>query len=97
MSGNTTGNVFKVTTFGSQSRVALGAVIDGCPAGIKLSVEDLQKELDRRRPGTSKITTSRSEKDKVQILSGIFHGKTDGTPIAAVVYIKNSIPPLTNH
>jgi chorismate synthase len=85
MSGNTTGNIFKVTTFGSSHGVALGAVIDGCPAGIKLSVENIQKELDKRRPGTSKITTSRSEKDKVQILSGLFQDKTDGTPIAAVV------------
>ncbi len=86
MSGNTTGKVFKVTTFGSSHGVALGAVIEGCPAGIGLSVEDIQKELDLRKPGTSKITTSRSEKDEVKILSGIFHSKTDGTPITAVVY-----------
>ena len=86
MSGNTTGKVFQVTTFGSSHGVALGAVIDGCPAGIKLSVEDIQIELDKRRPGTSEITTSRSEKDQVQILSGIFEGKTDGTTIAAVVF-----------
>ena len=86
MSGNTTGKVFKVTTFGSSHGVALGAVIDGCPAGIELSVEDIQNELDQRKPGTSEITTSRSEKDKVKILSGIFQGKTDGTPITAVIY-----------
>lgn len=86
MSGNTTGKMFKVTTFGSSHGVALGAVIDGCPAGIELSVEDVQKELDKRRPGTSNITTSRSEKDQVELLSGVFEGKTDGTPIAAVVY-----------
>ena len=86
MSGNTTGKVFKVTTFGSSHGVALGAVIDGCPVGIELSVENIQNELDKRKPGTSEITTSRSEKDKVQILSGIFQGKTDGTPITAVIY-----------
>ncbi|HEY0196637.1 MAG TPA: chorismate synthase [Methanobacterium sp.] len=86
MSGNTTGKVFKVTTFGSSHGVALGAVIDGCPAGIELDEEDIQIELDKRRPGTSQVTTSRGETDQVQILSGIFQGKTDGTPIAAVVY-----------
>lgn len=86
MSGNTTGNMFKVTTFGSSHGVALGAVIDGCPAGIKLGPEDIQKELDKRRPGTSEVTTLRGETDQVQLLSGIFKGETDGTPIAAVVY-----------
>lgn len=86
MSGNTTGKVFRVTTFGSSHGVALGAVIDGCPAGIELGEKDIQIELDKRRPGTSQVTTSRWETDQVQILSGIFQGKTDGTPIAAVVY-----------
>jgi chorismate synthase len=86
MSGNTTGKIFRVTTFGSSHGVALGAVIDGCPAGISLSEEDIQIELDKRKPGTSKITTPRKEKDHVQILSGIFQGKTDGTPIAAVIF-----------
>ena len=85
MSGNTTGKIFRVTTFGSSHGIALGAVIDGCPAGINLNEEDIQRELDKRRPGTSKITTSRSESDQVQILSGIFKGKTDGTPIAMMV------------
>ena len=89
MSGNTIGKMFKITTFGSSHGTALGAVIDGCPAGLELSNEDIQKELDKRRPGTSKITTSRGETDQVQILSGIFEGKTDGTPIAAVVYNKD--------
>ena len=89
MSENTIGKIFKVTTFGSSHGTALGAVIDGCPAGLKLSKEDIQKELDKRRPGTSKVTTSRGETDQVQILSGIFEGKTDGTPIAAVVYNKD--------
>ena len=85
MSGNTTGKIFRVTTFGSSHGIALGAVIDGCPAGISLDIEDIQVELDKRRPGTSKITTSRGETDKVQILSGVFEGETDGTPIAMMV------------
>lgn len=90
MAGNTTGNLFRVTTFGSSHGTALGAVIDGCPAGLELSREDIQTELNLRRPGTSKITTSRGETDQVEILSGIFQGKTDGTPIAAVVYNKDA-------
>jgi chorismate synthase len=85
MSGNKIGEMFNVTTFGSSHGTALGAVVDGCPAGLELSRDDIQIELDKRRPGTSKITTPRSEKDRVEILSGIFQGKTDGTPIAAVV------------
>lgn len=90
MAGNTTGSLFRVTTFGSSHGTALGAVIDGCPAGLELSCEDIQADLDLRRPGTSKITTSRGELDQVEILSGIFQGKTDGTPIAAVVYNKDA-------
>ncbi|MEN6330301.1 MAG: chorismate synthase [Methanobacteriaceae archaeon] len=90
MSGNSTGNMFQVTTFGSSHGKALGAVIDGCPAGLELSREDIQGELDLRRPGTSRITTSRGETDQVEILSGIFKGKTDGTPIAALVYNKDA-------
>lgn len=86
---NTTGKIFKVTTFGSSHGKALGAIIDGCPANLELSKEDIQKELDKRRPGTSAVTTARSEKDEVEILSGIFEGKTDGTPITGVVYNKN--------
>ncbi len=86
MSGNTLGKMFKVTTFGSSHGTALGAVVDGCPAGLELSNNDIQLELDKRRPGTSQITSSRNEKDEVKIISGIFQGKTDGTPIAAVVY-----------
>lgn len=89
MSGNVLGKMFNVTTFGSSHGKALGAVVDGCPAGLKLSLEDIQKELDKRRPGTSNITTSRGEKDSVEVLSGLFQGKTDGTPIAAVVYNKD--------
>lgn len=86
MSGNSIGKIFTVTTFGSSHGTALGAVIDGCPAGLELTENDIQIELNKRRPGTSQITTSRNEKDKVKIVSGIFEGKTDGTPIAALVY-----------
>ncbi|MDI6725055.1 MAG: chorismate synthase [Methanobacterium sp.] len=89
MSGNTIGKIFKITTFGSSHGIALGAVVDGCPAGLELSDEDIQKELDKRKPGKSKITTSRGETDEVKILSGVFEGKTDGTPITAVVYNKD--------
>jgi len=90
MPGNTTGKMFKITTFGSSHGIALGAVVEGCPAGLELSKEDIQKELDKRRPGTSRVTTSRGETDEVTILSGIFECKTDGTPIAAVVYNRDT-------
>ena len=86
MSGNKIGKMFNVTTFGASHGTALGAVIDGCPAGLELSDKDIQLELDKRRPGTSQITTTRGEKDEIKILSGLFQGKTDGTPIAAVVF-----------
>lgn len=86
---NTTGKMFKVTSFGSSHGKALGAIVDGCPANLELSEEDIQKELNKRRPGTSQLTTSRKESDKIEILSGIFEGKTDGTPIAGVVYNTN--------
>lgn len=88
--GNTTGKIFAVTTFGSSHGRALGAVVDGCPAGLELSEKDIQVELDKRKPGTSQLTTSRGETDRVEILSGVFEGKTDGTPIAAVVYNKDA-------
>lgn len=83
---NTTGKIFSITSFGSSHGKAIGAVIDGCPANLELSEKDIQKELDRRRPGTSSITSPRKEKDRVQILSGIFEGKTDGTPITGIVF-----------
>jgi len=89
MGGNKLGKIFQVTTFGSSHGRAIGAVVDGCPAGLPLDVQDIQRELDKRRPGTSEITTPRKEEDKVEILSGIFQGKTDGTPIAAIVYNKD--------
>jgi len=86
---NTTGKMFKVTSFGTSHGKALGAVIDGCPANLELNEEDIQKELDKRKPGTSALTTSRKEKDRVEILSGVFEGKTDGTPICGIVYNTN--------
>nr|WP_320161131.1 chorismate synthase [uncultured Methanoregula sp.] len=82
---NTFGNNFRITTFGESHGKAVGAVIDGCPAGLLLSEEDIQPLLDRRRPGTSPLTSPRQETDRVEILSGIFEGRTTGTPIALVV------------
>jgi len=85
MPGNSFGNLFRITTWGESHGLALGVVIDGCPAGLEISRDDIQSELDRRRPGQSKITTQRKEPDSVEILSGIFEGKTLGTPISLVV------------
>ncbi len=86
---NRIGEKFQITTFGSSHGKAVGAVVDGCPANLELDVSDIQEELDKRKPGTSNVTTSRKEDDEVQILSGVFNGKTDGTPIAAIVFNKN--------
>ncbi|MBI4994046.1 chorismate synthase [Candidatus Peregrinibacteria bacterium] len=83
---NTIGQIFRVTTFGESHGIALGCVIDGCPPRIPLSEKDIQAELDRRKPGQSNLTTPRAEKDKVKILSGVFQGKTLGTPIAMVIF-----------
>ncbi|MDO6421093.1 chorismate synthase [Saccharophagus degradans] len=85
MSGNTFGKLFTVTTFGESHGLALGAIIDGCPPGIELSEEDLQLDLDRRKPGTSRYTTQRKEADQVKILSGVFEGKATGTPIGLLI------------
>lgn len=85
MAGNSIGQVFRVTTFGESHGPALGGVIDGCPPGIELSEADIQVELDRRKPGTSRYTTARREEDKVRILSGVFEGKTTGTPIGVLI------------
>jgi chorismate synthase len=82
---NTFGELFRVTTFGESHGVALGAVIDGCPAGVVLTREQVQAALDRRRPGQSAVTTARAEPDQVEVLSGVYQGKTLGTPIAAIV------------
>ena len=83
MSGNTFGSLFRVTTFGESHGEAVGVIIDGCPAGVTIDVEAVQKDLDRRRPGQSKITTQRKEADQVRIVSGIFEGQSTGAPIAA--------------
>ncbi|HSI55683.1 MAG TPA: chorismate synthase [Ramlibacter sp.] len=85
MSGNTFGTLFAVTNFGESHGPAIGCVIDGCPPGMALSAEDIQPDLDRRRPGTSRHVTQRQEEDKVEILSGTYEGKTTGTPIALLI------------
>lgn len=85
MSGNTLGTLFTVTTFGESHGPAIGCVIDGCPPGMILSEADIQPELDRRKPGTSRHVTQRKESDTVEILSGVFEGKTTGTPIALLI------------
>jgi chorismate synthase len=85
MSGNTFGKLFTVTTFGESHGLGLGAIIDGCPPGIELSEADLQADLDRRKPGTSRFTTARREADEVKIMSGVFEGKTTGTPIGLLI------------
>lgn len=85
MSGNTFGTLFRITTWGESHGSAIGVVIDGCPAGLQLDEADIQKELDRRRPGQSDITTPRKEKDKAEILSGVFSGKTTGAPVSIMV------------
>ena len=86
MSGNTFGQLFAVTNFGESHGPAIGCVIDGCPPGMELSEADIQGDLDRRRPGTSRHVTQRNEPDAVQILSGVFEGRTTGTPIALLIH-----------
>ncbi|MCM0611891.1 chorismate synthase [Marinobacter sediminum] len=85
MSGNSFGKLFTVTTFGESHGAALGCIIDGCPPGLELSEADMQRDLDRRKPGTSRHTTQRREADEVRILSGVFEGKTTGTPIGLLI------------
>lgn len=85
MSGNTFGKLFCVTSFGESHGPAIGCVVDGCPPGMALSAEDIQQDLDRRKPGTSRHVTQRRESDTVEILSGVFEGKTTGTPIALLI------------
>ena len=85
MAGSTYGNIFKITTWGESHGKAVGVVVDGCPAGIELCEDDIQFFLDRRKPGQSKYTTQRKESDTVEILSGVFEGKTTGTPISLIV------------
>jgi chorismate synthase len=85
MSGNTFGKIFKLTTFGESHGEAIGGIIDGCPAGIELDFEAIKKDMQRRKPGQSAIVTQRKEEDNVQFLSGIFEGKTTGTPIGFII------------
>lgn len=85
MAGNSFGQLFKITTFGESHGTAIGVIIDGCPSNLKVDEEFIQSELDKRRPGQSKITTQRKESDRVTILSGVFEGKTTGTPIAMLI------------
>jgi chorismate synthase len=85
MAGNSFGQVFKISTFGESHGIAIGVIVDGCPANLAIDLEFIQAELDLRRPGQSKITTQRKESDTVQVLSGIFEGKSTGTPIALLI------------
>ena len=89
MSGNTFGKLFKITTFGESHGTAMGCILDGCPPQIELTKEDIQHELDKRKPGQSDVTTQRKEDDAVEILSGVFEGKTLGTPIGMIIYNKD--------
>src|SRR4030081_953146 len=90
--GNSFGQLFRIMTFGESHGGGVGVVIDGCPPNIDTAAADLQQELDRRKPGQSKITTQRKEKDRCEILSGVFEGKTLGTPIGILVRNKDSRP-----
>jgi chorismate synthase len=92
MSGNSFGKLFVVTSFGESHGAAIGCIVDGCPPGLELDAADLQDDLDRRKPGTSRHTTQRREDDAVQILSGTFEGKTTGTPIALLIFNQDQRP-----
>ena len=87
--GNSFGNIFKLTTFGESHGSLIGGVIDGCPSGLKIDLNFIQTELDRRRPGQSNITTERNEADQVELLSGIFEGVTTGSPIGFIISNNN--------
>lgn len=97
MAGNTFGHIFKITTFGESHGKGLGVIIDGCPSGIPVSEEEIQQDLDRRRPGQSRIVTQRREKDKIQILSGVFEGVTTGTPIGMIILNEDQKSKDYNH
>jgi chorismate synthase len=92
MPGNSFGQLFRITTFGESHGGAIGCVVDGCPPGIAISEQEIQQEMDRRKPGQSEITTPRKEEDTIYILSGIFEGKTTGTPILLIAYNKDMHP-----
>ena len=87
---NTFGNIFRLTTFGESHGPAIGGIIDGMPAGVDVDLEFVQQELDRRRPGQSSFATQRNEDDKVEILSGVFEGKSLGTPIGFIIRNKDA-------
>ena len=89
MSFNTFGKIFRFTTWGESHGPSIGCVIDGCPPNIDISEKDIQIDMDKRRPGQSKFTTQRKEADKVIILSGVFEGKTTGTPLSLIIYNKD--------
>lgn len=97
MAGNTFGQVFRVTTWGESHGPATGAVIDGCPPGIPLAAGHIQADLDRRRPGTGGAASPRKEEDKVEIMSGVFEGRTTGTPLSLVIHNKNAHPGAYDH
>jgi chorismate synthase len=97
MPGNTFGQLFKITTFGESHGGAVGAVIDGCPPGITISEEEIQKDLDRRKPGQSRITSPRKEEDGIHILSGVYEGRTTGTPILLLAHNKDMRPEDYDH
>jgi chorismate synthase len=92
MAGNSFGEIFRISTFGESHGKAIGVVIDGCPAGLEINLEDIQRQLDRRKPGQSAITTKRKESDTFEILSGIFESKTVGSPIAAMIVNEDQRP-----
>ena len=92
MSGSIFGKNFCISTWGESHGKALGVVVDGCPAGIPLSEEDIQKDLDRRKPGRSPFSSPRKESDRVEILSGVFDGRTTGTPVSLILYNTNQRP-----
>ncbi len=97
MPGNSFGHLFRISTFGESHGGAVGLVLDGCPAGLEISETDIQPELDRRKPGQSKITTPRAEQDVIKIFSGVFEGKTTGTPILLMAFNKDANPSDYNH
>jgi chorismate synthase len=90
MSGNTLGVIFRVTTWGESHGPAVGALVDGCPPGLELALEEIQSELNRRRPGLEPGVSQRKEEDRVEILSGVFEGKTTGTPISLLIPNRDS-------
>ena len=94
---NTFGKIFKISTFGESHGIAIGVIIDGCPAGIEINKDIIQQDLDRRKPGQSKITTQRKEDDKLQILSGVFDGKSTGAPISILINNKDQKSSDYNH